>query len=146
MNTAITVVMRRETLSNHPWLDCRWLCHAVLLGGHPMSGSQLQVDAHNQLFFWPLTLELWADESESYYHNLHSAKPSLFIAAPPDDNQNPQPQIITACGHLASSWGEMDMPNYRADLPPELGIWISEFVQTHYRPEPRKKRERESWK
>ncbi len=142
----LTVIMRRETLPHHPWLDCRWQCHSVLIEGEPRAASRLQVDELIELFFWPMALELWPDEAESYYHNLNSNSPSLFIAAPLNQDRIPTPQIITVCGHLASSWGEIDMPHYQTPLLGTLAPWLLDFIQVHYRPEPRKKREREAWK
>jgi len=83
-------------------------------------------------------LRLRPDAAESYWYNLTSSQPSLFVVCRPGESLELEPFLVTADGGEAGTMMEMDETVFSIALPEELGPWIEHWVLTHYRPGPRK--------
>ena len=149
----VTVVLVRESVDS-PWINERWQLRAVMPGQErPESGVIAKNPHGGQSTVQPtsvrydgLRLVLYADESESYYHNLNVAEPRCYVVLRQEGDAAPEPVLVTASFDAANAYAEGDDLVDTAPLDPLLYLWIEEFVLTHYVPTERKKRKREPWK
>jgi hypothetical protein len=94
-----------------------------------------------------LSLRLHRDECESYYHNLASPRPQVYVMSRPDEVDGaPDPFQVSACFDEANAYAETDDDVHPVDMPAEVHAWVERFVLSHYVPEPRVKRKRRDWK
>lgn len=146
----VAVLMERIPVHGNRWIDHRWQCAAVLVGD-PAAASPapavLDAGDGRELHVWrALVLRLWPDEAESYRHNLDGTQPGLFVATRPGDGGVPEPFLVSACGDHASALEEMGEAVYRVGLPESVRPWLEAWIAQHWKPEPRRKRQRTDWK
>ncbi len=91
-------------------------------------------------------LNLYKDAAESYWINLLSDDPALFVICHETPDGTMQPLRITADGLAASGSIEGDDQVYRVAIPPEVYLQIERFVVENHEAQPRRKRKRENWK
>ena len=154
----IAVIVDRRP-SNNRWQRFSWRVSGVLLADHDAiaqrRGERLATADGSgvEQFIWGgLTLTLFKDQAESYYHNLMAPEPKLYVVTRPDPEASaelqgcPQPFLVTASFDEAHAYMEGDEDSHAVALPPPLYAKIEQFVLAHYVPEPRKKRRRQNWK
>jgi hypothetical protein len=93
-----------------------------------------------------MRMHLYKDDAESYYYNLVSDNPSVFVICNQEAGEPLQPFIVTLSYGEATSYMETDEIVETVAMPPELYRWAEHFVLEHYVPEKRKKRKRDNWK
>jgi len=153
----VSVLMQFRAAHNNFWSSGQWEVSGIIAGeiGEKITGSHqrskqvVQSDTDNSQLLWSgLTVELYRDQAESYYHNLMSDSPKAFIVCRSNegDDKHCQPFLVTLSYDEAASYMEVDELVYSVALPPELYRWIEQFVLAHYVPEKKQKRRRESWK
>ena len=141
-------VILRATPSSSRWIDQVWDAVGVVVGDHRLDDEQAEEGLH---YFGGLTLELFVDEAESYYHNLMSPKPSCYIIARTDDvdaapDDMPIPVFVTLSFDQAHAYLEGDDQVFAVPIPPELYRWTEAFVLQYYAPEKKYKRKLKNWK
>ncbi len=139
-----------ETPGNR-WEEGHWQVAGVIAGnqsgGDDVQDRQLHPGAQGQQFLHTgLRVQLHKDDAESYYFNLVSDNPSVFIICSQETGQPLQPFIATLSYGEATSYMETDEIVETVAMPPELYRWAEHFVLKHYVPEKRRKRKRENWK
>ncbi len=79
----VSVLMERRNVSGNPWISESWNALGVVVGADRAgeAGNPIRVvdgvDADR--FLWTgLTVELFRDETESYYHNLMVGTPAVM--------------------------------------------------------------------
>lgn len=146
----VAVLMARRPVSGNRWIDHAWHCAAVVPGDTATpAAAPAAIEAGGGVGYrvWRgLELRLWPDEAGSYRHNLDGTQPGLFVATRPGVDGEPEPFLVSACGDQASALEEMGEAVHRVDLPPELRPWLEAWIAAHWRPEPRRKRQRTDWK
>lgn len=139
----VTVVMRRYAVHATPWLSEKWEAMAVVV---PAESEELQEsplsDGDDQLRFGGLRLRLYKDQCESYYFNLLSENPRLFVLARDDegDESCPEPFQVSASADEAGAGMEGDELVFPVAVPPEIYRWMEAYVLIHYVPQRKKKR------
>ena len=140
---SVAIVMARIAIENR-WQSHRWEAVGVVPSVGVAAEPQilLETPTVTQWLHPGFTLELFADETENYYLNISTPEPKLFVMWRMDErNGEPfaKPAIVTV------SYGEaarlMDS-NEQVDglpLPLDLCVWLGEYVETNYRPEPKRK-------
>ncbi|MGB5259061.1 MAG: DUF3305 domain-containing protein [Gammaproteobacteria bacterium] len=114
-------------------------------GGVP--GSELHAAAQGRQFLHAgLQMRLYIDDAESYYFNLVSDNPGVFVICNQEAGGPLQPFIATLSYGEATSYMETDAIVERVAMPPELYRWAERFVLEHYVPEKHRKRKRDKWK
>jgi hypothetical protein len=93
-----------------------------------------------------LRLQLHRDDADSYYFNLVSDRPSVFVICSQEAGEPPRPFIATLSYGEATSYMETDELVESVAMPAELYRWAERFVLEHYVPEKRRKRKRDNWK
>jgi len=140
-NLAVAVVMQRTQLDNR-WQSEKWEPIGVLTdsSGPGSAVRVLRQDGESTQWLHPgFKLELFHDESEGYYLNLYSPRPYVFVNWLEEDGKG-VPQSVTVSYNEAAR--QMD-GGARVDgvpMPAEGISWLAEYVEKHYKPEPKKKR------
>ncbi|HHJ19839.1 MAG TPA: DUF3305 domain-containing protein [Gammaproteobacteria bacterium] len=136
--------------SDSLWQDLDWkavgICAAKNITAHPAATQHIQQGDIEHYIYHHLTLRLFIDECESYYHNLMSPQPGCFIVAREDENNQPVPFLISMSFDEAHAYQEGDDLVYAVPIPAELYHWIESYVVENYHPEKRKKRQRKDWR
>jgi hypothetical protein len=167
------VLMRKQKIDN-PWVSFRWVPKEVLPDfgefasdasvDHKISGQFLGRDDDGESWlFTGYDLSLFPDEAEGYYLNLSATEPCWFVMwrLEEDIERYIDPQSIElaksdatfAIPHRISvSYNEagrlLDGGESVDNIPmtAEHASWLQEFVNEHYRPEPKKRHRPESFK
>lgn len=147
----LAVLMRRGP-SHNRWISHSWQAIGVIVTSRQsvVHADGARVARHPdgaEDFLWGgFRLKLHRDEAESYYHNLMSARPSLFVICRNETPDRPKPFRVTACFDEANAFVEGDDDAQSVPMPPEIHQWIEQYVVRHYVPQPRHKRQRRNWK
>ena len=133
---AIAVIMEKKP-SSHPWAEYRYDAIGVIVREEAGEGSVSQIyqdDETEHLLVTGLTLRLYVDECESYYHNLMSPEPGCFIVAsrPDDADDMPIPYLVSLSFDEVHAYQEGDEEIYSVELPAQLYQWAEAYVLTHY--------------
>lgn len=138
----VAITLRREIRQRGPWRFPHWTLRNVHVDAGAGDGDNpLVVEAGTGIreYVWrDQWLRLRPDAAESYWYNLTSSQPSLFVACRPGDSLELEPFLVTADGGEAGTLMEVDESVLSIALPEELAPWIEQWVLTHYRPGPRK--------
>lgn len=105
-----------------------------------VAGSDGAVRTHWRGF----ALRLYKDAGESYWANLMSGKPRIFVICEIDEESDShiQPQLLTASQDEANAHLETDSFVLSVEMPFELADNLERFVVDTYVPEQKRKRKR----
>lgn len=147
----VAVVVEYRATPGNRWQEGRWQVSGVVAGSRPgneAAGSrQLHAATRGKQYLWTgLQVRLFRDDAESYYCNLVSDNPRLFIICRQEAGEPPRPAIATLSYGEASSYMETDALVESVGMPPELYRWVEQYVLEHYVPVKRRKRRRDDWK
>ena len=145
----VAVVMEKRP-SSHPWAQYSYDAVGVVVraaGGTEGSSRIFADDGVEQYLVSGLSLRLYPDECESYYHNLMSPQPGCYVVAdqPDDASRMPTPLLVSLSFDEAHAYLEGDRQVYSVPIPPELYRWSEAYVLTHYVAEKKVKRKRKNW-
>lgn len=148
----VSVLMERREVRVGRWDDVQWNAVGVLAGAGERSGCTLVHEASDvhQYLWTGLACELYKDGCESYWYNLQSETPFLFVVCflQEDEEENAQelmPVLVTASQDEANAHLESDDPVYSLPMPEAVLEAVERFVVTYYEPEIKKKRRRRDW-
>ncbi|MBF2761422.1 MAG: DUF3305 domain-containing protein [Ectothiorhodospiraceae bacterium AqS1] len=157
----VSVLLERRIARVGRWSQVQWEAVGAIAGeeGEETSSSPREAvlvheEDERRRYLWPnLNLSLFEDACESYWHNLKSERPSLFVVCFEadedeggfDDHPDIFPALITASQDEANAHLESDDPVYRVPMPDKIVALTERYVVDHYRPEVKKKRRREKW-
>lgn len=141
----LTLVVERSDIQVGRWTTPRWQVLGVVAGEHlqPDLAAAVATASGSQCRLWSdLQLSLYKDGAESYWHNLQSKRPGLFVICRPDEDGELQPFMVTADQNEAAAYMEADDTVLPADMPAEVYQWLEQFVIRHYKPQAPKKTHR----
>ncbi|HUQ29247.1 MAG TPA: DUF3305 domain-containing protein [Usitatibacter sp.] len=141
----LAVILEREAVESR-WESHRW----QLLGVVPDVGGEARTILETPELLRRLhpgfEVTLFADEAEGYYLNVSSDAPSVFVSIRNDEGAvDPYPFQATLSYNEAARWMDGGEKVDRALAWPELIVWMGEWVEANYRPEPRKRRKPRSF-
>ena len=140
----VAVVVERERAPNQ-WEDWRFRLTDVVPdeGGFGSAPRLLRDDGKTAQFLHPgFEVTLFVDEAEGYYLNLSTGAPVWFVMwrLAEGDASIARPETVTLsyneAGRLLDAQERVD----NVPLAPDVAAWLAEFTETHYRPEPKKRR------
>lgn len=167
------VIMRKQFVDN-PWISYRWVPHEVLPDFGQLTntasvenkivGQFLGRDEQGESWlFTGYELKLFPDECEGYYLNLSAIQPCWFVMWRSEEDI--ERYIDTQSIELAKSEATIAVPHRisvsyneagrlldggesvdSVPLSSEHASWLQEYVNEHYRPEPKKRHRPESFK
>lgn len=151
-NFPVSIIMQHRRIENNFWESEKWEVKAVIAGGDKNDGvpekmiSRIGVD--DEQYIWKnYQINLFKDEVESYYFNIISDTPYVFVVCQDqEDDGHLIPFTVTVNYDEASSYMELDDEVFQVPMPPEIYLWVEEFVVNNYVPMKKKKRKRENWK
>ena len=136
---ALAVIMERTALNNR-WLSEKWEAKGVVQDASPAGSPPKTIverEGLTQILFPGYRLRLQRDEAEGYYLNLTSPEPKVFVLWRFVD-EVARPELITVSYGEGTRWADSGEQVDGVAIPDDLLPWMAEFVEAHYRPEPRK--------
>ncbi|MEZ5585205.1 MAG: DUF3305 domain-containing protein, partial [Candidatus Competibacteraceae bacterium] len=109
-------------------------------------GIQVRSGPEGEDYLWSgLTIRLYKDELESYYHNLTAPNPSVFVIMATNEQGVPEPLRVSASYDEANAYLEADGEVEGVPMPAEIHQWLEQYVIAYYMPERKTKRRRRNW-
>ena len=152
---AVSVLMERRLARSGPWSEYQWDCVEVLAGENMQDEqtgcTMVSDDGERARFVWSgLTISLFKDGCESYWYNLQSDEPYLFVICfhddvPEDDSMAITPVVVSPNQDEANSHLESEDLVFSVPMPTPLIDWLERFVVDNYEPFIKKKRKRRNW-
>lgn len=142
----VSVVIRREPLINR-WVSEKWELEAVegdLLDPR-VENISCEALTEDRWRWRGFRIDLHPSEAEGYYLNLSAPDPRVFVMWRMEEWQGVQtarPWVVTASYHEAARM--MDGGETVESIPISAGIraWLTPWLAANYKPEPRKKKQR----
>jgi hypothetical protein len=150
----VTVLVECRQARSGPWVEEQWEAIAVVAGkdvADEVSETTLvHEDEESRRYLWSgLTLSLYKDSGESYWYNLMSGQPYLYVICDKTEDEEGAetliPLLVTADQQEATGHMETDDWVYSVPMPEQVHQWVERFVVEHYVPAQKKKRKRQNW-
>ena len=151
-NFPVSIVMQHRIIENNVWLAEQWEAEAVIAGGSNADTipekTVSRIGSDEEKYIWiNYQINLFADESESYYFNIISDSPSVFVVCRDEEEDGELvPFKVSVNYDEASSFLELEEQVFKVPMPAEIYRWVEAFVVNNYVPVKRKKRKLENWK
>jgi hypothetical protein len=143
---SIAVIMERRALANR-WQAQTW----EVIGIIPDPGDAatprvlLQDSARAQWLHGGFELKLYRDEAENYYLNLSAAQPCVFVAWRMEEG-TAVPKFVTVSYGEAARFMDASEQVDSVPMPRDMCDWLGDFVNRHYKPEPKRRSRPPSFK
>jgi len=155
----VSVLVERQLASNGRWTQYQWQCLEILCGldsaGDAPGCTLISEDDETRTsrYMWSgMHIDLFKDGCESYWYNLLSEKPYLFVICfhdqDLDDDEDPaamEPILVTPNQDEANAHMESEDLVFSVPMPEQVIEWVERFVVEHYDPVIKKKRKRQDW-
>jgi hypothetical protein len=135
----LAVIMQCR-ITNNRWGSIVWEAWSVLESDEPKSAARMLTD-HGDVSQWlfpGFEVVLHRDEAEGYYLNVSSQEPSVFVMSRMEEDKG-VPQYVTLSYDEASRWMDGGAQVDRVRMPAEIMAWAGEWVESNYRPAPKKR-------
>ena len=142
----IAVIIERRALENR-WQSEKWEAIGVIPDAGDTAGPRLLREEPGcaQWLHGGLVLELFRDEAENYYLNLSTPQPVVFVVRRMDGDLA-VPKFVTVSYGEAARFMDSDEQVDSVAMPRDMCDWLGEFVNNHYKPEPKKRSRPPSFK
>lgn len=150
----VSVILESRPAVHTRWVDEVWSAVGIVVGSRDDTADGeprlIHEDGGVRRYLCSgLQVALFADECESYYHNMMTETPRCYVVAHLDEEETegrPDPFLVSMSFDEAHAYLEGDDEIYDVDIPPELYRWTEAFVLAHYFPEKKRKRKLKNWK
>lgn len=148
----VSVVMQHRRIENNIWASEKWEVEAVVAGGdgavNAPERSISRIGSDGEKYIWSnYQINLFKDESESYYFNIISDTPYVFVVCQNEENESQLiPFKVSVNYDEAASYMELEEQVFQVPMPPEIYRWLEKFVVNNYIPVKKKKRKLLNWK
>jgi len=142
----IAVVLERIAVESR-WQDHHWELAGVIpdVGGE--ARDIVEHETLRQRIFPGLELTLFRDEAEGYFLNVGSDDPSVFVSLRVDETTGePYPFLATLSYNEAARWMDSAERVERVSAWTDLIVWLGEWVEANYRPEPKQRQKPKSFR
>ncbi|PKO94459.1 MAG: DUF3305 domain-containing protein [Betaproteobacteria bacterium HGW-Betaproteobacteria-10] len=138
---SVAVIVEKTRLENR-WANEKWEAIGVV----PAFDAAADVppkqifanEEREQFLIGRLDLELFRDEVANYHLNLTSPEPRVFVLWRLEEDFA-RPYEVTLSYGEAARWADSGEECDGVPMPREIADWLGDFVNTHYKPEGRKK-------
>lgn len=150
----VTVMIECREARVGQWVEDQWEAVAVVAGEDVRTAASSATLVHEddacKRYLWTgLRVVLYRDACESYWYNLMSGRPYLYVICHVDEYQSGVdslvPVLVTADQQEANGHMETDDRVFSVPMPAQVHEWLERFVVTHYVPALKKKRKRRDW-
>ncbi len=129
--------------SKHRWAKASWRLLGILPGFDETSLNDFAQQGE-VITLTGLRLTLFKQYCESYYVNLTSSQPKVYLVCR-EVADDLQVVMLTVDFDEAAAYMEAGEKVLDAALPDVLCVWLERFVLVHYQPQQPKKRRRKRW-
>ena len=140
----VAVILEKRHLDNR-WISEQWEAIGVVPAFEAAAGAQprliYQDSQRSQFLSARFDLTLYRDEAANYHLNLTSPEPRVFVHWRMQD-ELACPVTVTLSYGEAARWLDSGEHCDGVPMPPEIAQWLGDFVDLHYKPEPRRKARR----
>ena len=141
----IAVIIGRRELANR-WQSQTWEAIGVVPDpGGAAPRLLMQDSTQAQWLHGGLELTLYRDEAESYYLNLSAEQPCVFVVWRMEEAMA-VPKFVTVSYGEAARFMDANEQVDTVPMPRDMCDWLGEFVNAHYKPEPKKRSRPPSFK
>lgn len=141
----VSIVMQRRALESR-WQSEVWEPLAVMPeAGEGVPRVLVEEQGLVQWIYPGMQLGLRVADADGYFLNISTSEPCVFVLWRMEEDRA-VPCHLTLSYSEASSWMDGGEQVDRVPMPREIYDWVSEFVQQHYRPQPKKKIRPQSFK
>ncbi len=136
----IAVIMERRRLQNR-WVDEAWEAMGVVpaFDGNEPGVRQIVAETdRDQWLVGGFALELFRDEADNYFLNMSSPIPKVFVMWR-KEGELALPVTVSVSYGEAARWLDSGEQVDGVPMSRELADWVGDFVNTHYKPAPRRK-------
>lgn len=150
----VTVLVECRQARSGRWVEEQWEAVAVVagedMGADAAETTLVHQDDESRRYLWTgLTVMLYRDAGESYWYNLMSGRPYLYVICDKTEDEDGAeslvPMLVTADQQEAAGHMETDDWVYSVPMPEQVHQWVERFVVEHYVPAQKKKRKRQNW-
>lgn len=148
----VSVLLDYVATPGNRWQDGRWAVTGVVAAAAKDEQNRVQCaplhpgSDDRQVLWSGFSVDLFKDDAESYYYNIVSDTPRIFVICNTQDDTSLKPLMVTLSYDEASSYMESDQAVESVAMPVELYRYVEQFVLEHYLPQKKKKRKRDNWK
>ncbi len=148
----VSIVMQHRRIENNIWTSEKWEVEAVVAGGKDTDDEPVRsisrIGTDDEKYIWSnYQINLFKDEAESYYFNIISETPYVFVVCrDEEDGSQLTPFNVSVNYDEAASYMELDDQVFQVTMPPEIYRWVEAYVINNYVPVKKKKRKLENWK
>ncbi|MDH5659494.1 MAG: DUF3305 domain-containing protein [Gammaproteobacteria bacterium] len=149
----VSIIMQHRLIENNIWQAEQWEVEAVIAGGNSTSEdiperTISRIGSDEEKYVWTnYQINLFADEAESYYFNIISDTPFVFVVCRDEEGNGELIPFNTSVNYdEAASYMELDDHVFQVPMPAEIYRWVEAFVVNNYVPVKKKKRKLENWK
>jgi hypothetical protein len=147
----VSIIVGFQSTCDNRWESGYWKVTGLVAGGSAVRTGihrqPLHAATEDTQYLWTgLSVELHRDDAESYYFNIISDTPRVFVICSQQQSEPLQPLLATLSYDEAASYMETDEVVESVAMPAELYRWVEQYVLENYLPEKRKKRKRDNWK
>ena len=148
----VLIVMQHRRIENNIWTSEKWEVEAVVAGGKDTDDEPVRsisrIGTDDEKYIWSnYQINLFKDEAESYYFNIISETPYVFVVCrDEEDGSQLTPFNVSVNYDEAASYMELDDQVFQVTMPPEIYRWVEAYVINNYVPVKKKKRKLENWK
>lgn len=140
----IAVIMERYEI------ESRWVTHAWRAAGvelDSVEGDMLEtVGASRFQRHAGFSVVLYRDEAEGYYLNVATGAPNVFVMWRQEEGEmEPVPHSVTVSYNEAARWMDAQERVDAVPMPGSMAGWLADYVAVNYKPEPKKKRVKNSF-
>lgn len=136
----IAVIMERRRLENR-WVDEAWEAVGVVPAFDSNEPGARRIVAETDRDQWLVggfALELFRDEADNYFLNMSSPIPKVFVMWR-KETEVALPVAVSVSYGEAARWLDSGEQVDGVPMSRELADWVGDFVNTHYKPAPRRK-------
>lgn len=149
---AVSILMQHRVIENNIWVSDKWEVEAVVAADRSSRGeperSISRIGADDKKYIWSnYQISLHKDETESYYFNIISDTPFVFVVCRDEEGDGElRPFNVSVNYDEAASYMELDDEVFQVPMPADIYRWVEAFVVNNYVPVKRKKRKLVNWK
>ncbi len=134
----VAVIMQQRATANR-WQTEVWEPLGVLTGAPDTAPRRLVEERDRTQWLHPgLEIVLRQPDADGYYLNVSTRDPRVFVLWRMEDGRG-VPHHLTVSYSEASSWMDGGEQVDSVPMPPEIFAWVGDFVEKHYRPEPKRR-------
>jgi hypothetical protein len=139
LSTRVAVIMQHRVIDSR-WQKDVWEPVGVLGGYEGASEPRLIVDDKDvtQWLYPGFEVLLQRAEAQGYFHNMTTPTPYVFVLWRMEEGRA-IPHYVSVSYDEASRWMDGGAQVDPVVMPHAMRSWVSDFVERHYKPEPKKR-------